>query len=174
MKTITDQGNPTSNPRVPPFERDQVEADLTGDDKKRFKADIDAMNAILLGIPNDIYNSIDACKTAQAMWQRVQRLIQGTDLSKHELTLRLLHEFDKFKGMPAESTKECYFGQQANGNNTIVQRTPRTSATSRNTQNVQFYNFNKKGHYARVCSKLRVRDSNYFKEQMLLAKKDEA
>ncbi|GJR77216.1 hypothetical protein Tco_0089581 [Tanacetum coccineum] len=60
MKTITDQGNPTSNPRVPPFERDQVEADLTGDDKKRFKADIDAMNAILLGIPNDIYNSIDA------------------------------------------------------------------------------------------------------------------
>ncbi|GJS81985.1 hypothetical protein Tco_0748526 [Tanacetum coccineum] len=32
-----------------------------------FKANIDAMNAVLLGIPNDIYNSVDACKTAQAM-----------------------------------------------------------------------------------------------------------
>ncbi|GKE76834.1 hypothetical protein Tco_1542954 [Tanacetum coccineum] len=30
-----------------------------------------------------------------------------------------------------------------------------------------------KGHYARNCPKLRVRDSNYFMEQILLEKKDE-
>ncbi|GKB63881.1 hypothetical protein Tco_0920067 [Tanacetum coccineum] len=30
------------------------------------------------------------------------------------------------------------------------------------------------GHYARDCSKARVQDSNYFMEQILLAKKDEA
>ncbi|GJV19775.1 hypothetical protein Tco_1368795 [Tanacetum coccineum] len=36
------------------------------------------------------------------------------------------------------------------------------------------YNYNEKGHCARVCPKPRVRDSNYFKEHMLLAKKYEA
>ncbi|GJY64111.1 retrovirus-related pol polyprotein from transposon TNT 1-94 [Tanacetum coccineum] len=346
-QAITDVG---SENRPPMLEKGSYkEADLTGNDKKRFEADIDAMNAILLGIPNDIYNFVYACKTAQVMWQRVERLMQGTDLSKQELTSRLLDEFDKFKGMPGESIESYYsrfskimnnlerhgfllkaianntkflnslqsewdkyvtmknvnasrakraarthdplalvanhyaapssshtsspyyvtyppfvadfdvetqsfkfqgdasnddpmnnlttmmllakaitqhystptnnclhassnthnqvyvqdgcvnvqsknvgnagnagrntgrvvgnsrnatYGQQANGNNATVQRVPRASTNSQNTQNVQCYNCNEKGHYARVCPKPKVRDSNYFKEQMLLAKKD--
>nr|GEW74667.1 hypothetical protein [Tanacetum cinerariifolium] len=39
------------------------------------KSDIDAMNWILLGILNDIYNSVDSYSTAQQTWKRVQRLI---------------------------------------------------------------------------------------------------
>ncbi|GKB39755.1 hypothetical protein Tco_0884697 [Tanacetum coccineum] len=62
--------------------KDSEEKYLTGNDKKRFEGDIDAMNTILLGIQNDIYNSVDACKTAKAMWTRVRRLMQGTNLSK--------------------------------------------------------------------------------------------
>ncbi|GJT65806.1 ribonuclease H-like domain-containing protein [Tanacetum coccineum] len=42
------------------------------------------------------------------------------------------------------------------------------------TVNVQCYNCSEKCHYARICPKLRVRDSKYFKVQMLLAKQDEA
>ncbi|GJX61518.1 hypothetical protein Tco_0294418 [Tanacetum coccineum] len=72
MKKMMDLGNPTGNPPVGPFKRDYKYANLNGDDKKRFEANIDAMNEILLGIPNDIYNSVDACKTAQAMWQQFQ------------------------------------------------------------------------------------------------------
>ncbi|GKB90263.1 retrovirus-related pol polyprotein from transposon TNT 1-94 [Tanacetum coccineum] len=49
-----------------------------------------------------------------------------------------------------------------------------TTANSRNASNVQRYNCNAKGHYARECPKPRVRDSKYFLEQMLLAKKDGA
>ncbi|GJT73835.1 putative ribonuclease H-like domain-containing protein [Tanacetum coccineum] len=40
--------------------------------------------------------------------------------------------------------------------------------------NVQCYNFNEKGHYARDCQKPRVRDAKYFREQMLLVMKDKA
>ncbi|GJR06871.1 hypothetical protein Tco_0529855 [Tanacetum coccineum] len=40
-----------------PVLRLQTYSDLTGDDKLNYEADIDAMNWILLGIPNDIYNS---------------------------------------------------------------------------------------------------------------------
>ncbi|GKB49291.1 retrovirus-related pol polyprotein from transposon TNT 1-94 [Tanacetum coccineum] len=43
-----------------------------------------------------------------------------------------------------------------------------------NVSNVQCYNCNEKGYYARNCPKPRVWDSKYFMEQMLLAKKDEA
>ncbi|GKD79069.1 retrovirus-related pol polyprotein from transposon TNT 1-94 [Tanacetum coccineum] len=40
--------------------------------------------------------------------------------------------------------------------------------------NVQCYNCNEKGHYACECQKPKVHDSNFFREQMLLAMKDEA
>nr|GEZ01731.1 hypothetical protein [Tanacetum cinerariifolium] len=40
--------------------------------------------------------------------------------------------------------------------------------------NVQCYNCNEKGHYARKCQKSKVLDSKYFREQMLFALKDEA
>nr|GEV67273.1 retrovirus-related Pol polyprotein from transposon TNT 1-94 [Tanacetum cinerariifolium] len=61
-----------------------------------------------------------------------------------------------------------------NGNddsNQIIQRVPRTGSTS-GKENVQCYNYNEKGHYAHDCQKPRVRDAQYFREQMLLAMKD--
>ncbi|GJV53966.1 retrovirus-related pol polyprotein from transposon TNT 1-94 [Tanacetum coccineum] len=44
----------------------------------------------------------------------------------------------------------------------------------RGKANVQCYNCNEKGHYARDCQKPRVHDAKYFREQMLLAMKDVA
>ncbi|GJY31409.1 retrovirus-related pol polyprotein from transposon TNT 1-94 [Tanacetum coccineum] len=61
--------------------RMQKEEDLRGDDLKHYEAEIEAMNLILISIPNDIYNSVDACTTAKAMWQRVERLMRGTFLN---------------------------------------------------------------------------------------------
>ncbi|GKE05730.1 retrovirus-related pol polyprotein from transposon TNT 1-94 [Tanacetum coccineum] len=56
--------------------------------------------------------------------------------------------------------------------NQIVQRVPRTESTP-GKANVQCYNCNEKGHYAHDCQKLRVHDSKYFREHMLLSMKDE-
>ncbi|GJR06948.1 hypothetical protein Tco_0529932 [Tanacetum coccineum] len=38
-----------------------TEKDLTGDYLKHYEAEIEAMNLILISIPNDIYSSMDAC-----------------------------------------------------------------------------------------------------------------
>ncbi|GJT08209.1 hypothetical protein Tco_0842671 [Tanacetum coccineum] len=50
----------------------QTKEDLQGDALLHYDAEIKAMNLILLSIPNDIYNSVDACTTAKAMWKRVE------------------------------------------------------------------------------------------------------
>nr|GEV34072.1 hypothetical protein [Tanacetum cinerariifolium] len=64
--------------------------------------------------------------------------------------------------------------QRVTGNNATVQRIPRTSTNAWNTSMVKWCNCNEKGHLARVCPKPRVKDTNFFKEQILSVKKDEA
>ncbi|GJX75114.1 integrase, catalytic region, zinc finger, CCHC-type containing protein [Tanacetum coccineum] len=59
-------------------------------------------------IPNDIYNSVDACQNARAMWNLVKRLMQGTDLSKQERHSKLMNEFDKFSAKAGESLTSVY------------------------------------------------------------------
>ncbi|GJW91995.1 hypothetical protein Tco_0169548 [Tanacetum coccineum] len=47
-----------------------------------YDAEMELMNLILLSIPNDIYNSVDACTSAKDMWKRVERLMRGTIQNK--------------------------------------------------------------------------------------------
>ncbi|GJT17967.1 hypothetical protein Tco_0876673 [Tanacetum coccineum] len=66
------------------------------------------MNYILQGIPNDIYNSVDACPDANQKWARIKRLMQGSDISKQERHSRLMNEFNKFVVMEGESLTSVY------------------------------------------------------------------
>ncbi|GKA02269.1 hypothetical protein Tco_0674934 [Tanacetum coccineum] len=77
-------------------QRMQKEEDLRGDDLKHNEAEIEAMNLILISIPNDIYNFVDACTTAKAIWQRVERLMRGTVQNKLDRETRFNNEFDQF------------------------------------------------------------------------------
>nr|GEW32052.1 hypothetical protein [Tanacetum cinerariifolium] len=72
------------------------------------------------------------------------------------------------------SSRTDAYVKKTNGNTATIQRVPRTTANLGHTPTVQCYNRNEKGHYARECTKLKVCDANYFKQQMLLAKQDEA
>ncbi|GJX67600.1 hypothetical protein Tco_0303327 [Tanacetum coccineum] len=81
----------------------QTEDDLTGDDLKYYEAEIEAMNLILISIPNEIYNFVDACKNAQAMWQIVEQLMRGTVQNKVDKETRFNNEFDQFVDEPGEA-----------------------------------------------------------------------
>nr|GEV47534.1 hypothetical protein [Tanacetum cinerariifolium] len=86
----------------------QKEKDLRGDDLKHYEAKIEAINLILISIPNDIYNSVDACKTAKAMWERVERLVRGTVQNKVDKETRFNNEFDQFVAKPREALVLVY------------------------------------------------------------------
>ncbi|GJW12316.1 hypothetical protein Tco_1578143 [Tanacetum coccineum] len=77
--------------------------DLQGDDLLYYDAEMELMNMILLSIPNEIYNSVDSCKTAKEMWARVKRLMRGTIQNHVDRETRFTNEFDQFVAEPGES-----------------------------------------------------------------------
>ncbi|GJY21742.1 putative RNA-directed DNA polymerase, partial [Tanacetum coccineum] len=76
---------------------------MTSANKSQYIADVKVMNYLLQVIPNDIYNSVDACKTAQEMWERIKRLMYGFDITTHVRHSQLMDEFDKFAAKEGES-----------------------------------------------------------------------
>ncbi|GJT32690.1 copia protein [Tanacetum coccineum] len=76
QQSLADAGSET---RLPMLERGSIiprlqeVEDLQGDDLLYYDAELELMNMILLAIPNEIYNSVDSCKTDKEMWARVER-----------------------------------------------------------------------------------------------------
>ncbi|GJY52737.1 hypothetical protein Tco_0443584, partial [Tanacetum coccineum] len=79
MRYVDDLESPADAPRMRMYKY----SDLTGEEMLRYEADIEAMNWILLGMPNDIYNSVDTCQTAEQMWRQVQRFCTLINCMNH-------------------------------------------------------------------------------------------
>ncbi|GJV95480.1 hypothetical protein Tco_1547057 [Tanacetum coccineum] len=82
--------------------------DLQGDALLHYDAQMELMNLILLSIPNDIYNYVDACTSAKDMWKRVERLMRGTIQNKVDRETRFTNEFDQFVAEPGEALVFVY------------------------------------------------------------------
>ncbi|GJR34785.1 putative RNA-directed DNA polymerase [Tanacetum coccineum] len=81
---------------------------MTEINKEQYIADVRVMNYLLQEIPDDIYNSMDASKTAQEMWERMKRLMYGSNVTNHVRHSRLMDEFDKFAAKEGESLESMY------------------------------------------------------------------
>nr|GEW26236.1 hypothetical protein [Tanacetum cinerariifolium] len=86
----------------------QTAEDLPGDALLHYDAKIELMNLILLSIPNDIYNFVDACTLAKDMWKRVERLMKGTIQNNVDRETRFTNEFDRFVVKPGEALVSVY------------------------------------------------------------------
>ncbi|GJY58147.1 hypothetical protein Tco_0458039 [Tanacetum coccineum] len=78
-------------------ERDRVFADLTPEEKERFKPDIGAMNILLQGLPKDIYTLINHYTYAKDIWDNVKMLLEGSELTKDERESQIYDEFEHFR-----------------------------------------------------------------------------
>nr|GEV02065.1 retrovirus-related Pol polyprotein from transposon TNT 1-94 [Tanacetum cinerariifolium] len=76
--------------------------------KYHFEAEKEAIHLILTGIGDEIYSTVDACQTAQEIWEAIERLQQGESLNIQDVKTNLFWEFDKFTSHDGE-TMESYY-----------------------------------------------------------------
>ncbi|GJZ06014.1 hypothetical protein Tco_0539807, partial [Tanacetum coccineum] len=104
QQSLADAGSETRPPMLErgsyiPWARDAL---------LHYDAEMKLMNLILLSIPNDIYNFVDACTSAKDMWKRVECLMRGTIQNKVDRETHFTNEFDQFVAEPGEAFVSVY------------------------------------------------------------------
>nr|GEX90028.1 hypothetical protein [Tanacetum cinerariifolium] len=77
-------------------------------DIKRMDADDQALQTILLGLPKDIYATVDSCETAKEIWEHVRQMMKGSDIGEEEKKAKLFNEWEKFTSTDRESIESYY------------------------------------------------------------------
>nr|GEV39007.1 hypothetical protein [Tanacetum cinerariifolium] len=75
---------------------------------KQIEADDQAIQTILLSLPEDIYVAVDSCKTAQEIWLRVQQIMKGSDIGIQKKKANLFNEWERFTSTDGESIESYY------------------------------------------------------------------
>nr|GEV34084.1 hypothetical protein [Tanacetum cinerariifolium] len=86
----------------------QTDDELTEKELKQIKAEDQAIQTILLGLPEDIYAAVDSYETAQEIWLRVQQMMKGSDIGIQEKKAKLFNEWERFTSNKGESTESYY------------------------------------------------------------------
>ncbi|GKB88265.1 hypothetical protein Tco_0960537 [Tanacetum coccineum] len=81
---------------------------MTPENKEHFLSKKEAIFLLLTGIGDDIYSTVDACKTANEMWIAIERLQQGESLNVQDVKTNLFWEFGKFTSRDGESMESYY------------------------------------------------------------------
>nr|GEW36126.1 uncharacterized mitochondrial protein AtMg00810-like [Tanacetum cinerariifolium] len=99
-----------TNWEVPVNETFHVQTDdkLTKKELKQIEADDQAIQTILLGLPEDIYAAVDSCEMAQEIWLRVQQMMKGSDIGIQEKKAKLFNEWERFTSNEGESIESYY------------------------------------------------------------------
>nr|GEU92751.1 Gag-Pol polyprotein [Tanacetum cinerariifolium] len=82
---------------------------------KQIEADDQAIQTILLGLPEDIYAAVDSCETAHEIWLRVQQMMKGSDIRIQEKKAKLFNEWERFTSNEGESIESYYHQCQESG-----------------------------------------------------------
>ncbi|GJY48861.1 hypothetical protein Tco_0438817 [Tanacetum coccineum] len=101
----------TDNTPVVP-ERIAVETilNMSPKNKAHYKSEKEAIHLLLIGIGDEIYSTVDACKIAHEIWIAIERLQQGESLNIQDVKTNLFWEFGKFTSHDGE-TMESYYSR---------------------------------------------------------------
>nr|GEZ12652.1 hypothetical protein [Tanacetum cinerariifolium] len=86
----------------------QTDDELSEKELKQIEADDQAIQTILLGLPEDIYAVVDSCETAQEIWLQVQQMMKGSDIGIQEKKAKLFNEWEMFTSNERESIESYY------------------------------------------------------------------
>ncbi|GJZ36273.1 retrovirus-related pol polyprotein from transposon TNT 1-94 [Tanacetum coccineum] len=93
---IPEPGDAARTVPVPETFHEQTNEELTKAEIKLMEVDDQAIQTILLGLPEDIYAAVDSCETTQEIWLRVQKMMKGSDIGIQEENANLFNEWERF------------------------------------------------------------------------------
>nr|GEZ65653.1 integrase, catalytic region, zinc finger, CCHC-type, peptidase aspartic, catalytic [Tanacetum cinerariifolium] len=73
---------------------EQTDKELTENNIKRMDVDDQAIQTILLGLPEDVYAVVDSCETAKEIWECVRQMMKGSDIGEQEKKAKLFNEWE--------------------------------------------------------------------------------
>nr|GFB63824.1 integrase, catalytic region, zinc finger, CCHC-type, peptidase aspartic, catalytic [Tanacetum cinerariifolium] len=78
-RMIPEPGDANRDVNVAETFYEQTDDELSEKELKQIEAEDQAIQSILLSLPEDIYAAVDSCETAQEIWLRVQQMMKGSD-----------------------------------------------------------------------------------------------
>ncbi|GKE08211.1 retrovirus-related pol polyprotein from transposon TNT 1-94, partial [Tanacetum coccineum] len=78
---------------------------MSPENKAHYESEKEAIHLLLTRIRDEIYSTVDACKTTHEMWIAIERLQQGESLNIQDVKTNLFWEFGKFTSHDGEMVK---------------------------------------------------------------------
>ncbi|GJT99930.1 hypothetical protein Tco_1110269 [Tanacetum coccineum] len=107
-RMIPEPGDPDREVPVAETFHEQTDEELTEKEVKQMEADDQAIQIILMGLPEYIYAVVDSCETAQEIWLRVQQMMKGSDIWIQDKKAKLFNEWERFTSTDGESIESYY------------------------------------------------------------------
>nr|GFB95952.1 hypothetical protein [Tanacetum cinerariifolium] len=107
-RMILEPGDAERDVNVNKTFHEQTNDELSERELKQIEADDQAIQTILLSLPEDIYAAVDSCETAQEIWLRVQQMMKGSDIGIQEKKAKLFNEWERFTSNEGESIESYY------------------------------------------------------------------
>ncbi|GKC54574.1 hypothetical protein Tco_1077319 [Tanacetum coccineum] len=92
-----------------PNEKLLTDDELSTTEAKQVEADDQAIQTILMGLPEDIYDAVDSCNSDHEIWLRVQQMMKVIDSGLQEKEAKLLNELERFTSTEGESIESYYY-----------------------------------------------------------------
>ncbi|GJT59875.1 retrovirus-related pol polyprotein from transposon TNT 1-94 [Tanacetum coccineum] len=97
-----------NSPEIPEQTSVETVTNMTPENRAHFESEKEAIHLILTGIGDEIYSTVDACQTAQEMWEAIERLQQGESLNIQDVKTNLFWEFGQFTSHDGETIESYY------------------------------------------------------------------
>ncbi|GJS24059.1 integrase, catalytic region, zinc finger, CCHC-type containing protein [Tanacetum coccineum] len=97
-----------NSPAVPEQTTVETVMNMTPENRAHFESEKEAIHLILTGIGDEIYSTVDACQTAQEMWEAIERLQQGESLNIQDVKTNLFWEFGQVTTHDRETIESYY------------------------------------------------------------------
>nr|GEY97550.1 hypothetical protein [Tanacetum cinerariifolium] len=144
----------------------------TVEENKTRKIDCLARSLLIHGLPNEIYSLIDSNETAKDIWDVIERQMRGFKYGEQDRKAAILYEYETFKATDGEQlidTYLCYL-HVINDLKMCGYKKDNCELNYKFLNNLQLEW--KEKDTLKDCKKAKVKDYNYYKTKMLLAKKD--